>query len=80
MRRHLIGTVVKTSMQKTAVVRVDRVVVHPKYRKRYKISKKFLVHDPENKAKVGTQVTIKETRPISKTKRWILVSDVVVTK
>jgi small subunit ribosomal protein S17 len=67
-------------MQKTAVVRVDRVVVHPKYRKRYKISKKFLVHDPENKAKVGTQVTIKETRPISKTKRWILVSDVVVTK
>lgn len=80
MRRHLIGTVVKTSMQKTAVVRVDRVVVHPKYRKRYKISKKFLVHDPENKAKIGTQVTIKETRPISKTKRWILVSDVVVTK
>jgi len=73
-RRTLQGTVVSTSMQKTATVRVDNVKVHPKYHKRYTVSKKYFVHDEEGKAKVGDIVTIKEIRPLSKNKRWVLVS------
>lgn len=75
MRRHLEGTVIRVSNEKTISVRVDRVAMHPKYHKRYTASTKFIVHDPENKAKVGQRVTIKETRPISKRKRWILVTE-----
>lgn len=74
MRRILHGVVTKTSMQKTVSVRVDRVALHPKYHKRFTKSTVFLAHDPEGTAKVGEKVTIKETRPISKRKHWILVT------
>lgn len=69
-RRHLVGTVVSAKMAKTVVVRIERTVQHPKYGKTYAVSKKYKVHDPEGKAKVGDLVEIEETRPISSEKRW----------
>ena len=68
------GTVVKTAMKDTCTVEVSRYVQHPKYKKYYTASKKFLVHDAGNAAKVGDKVTIRETRPISKRKRFIIAS------
>ncbi|MCE9541160.1 30S ribosomal protein S17 [Candidatus Kaiserbacteria bacterium] len=67
------GVVVKSAMKDTCTVQVDRYVKHPKYQKFMRLSKKFLVHDVGNTAEVGAKVTIKETRPISKRKRFILV-------
>ncbi len=67
------GVVVKTAMKDTATVSVERFVMHPKYKKFMKLSKKFLVHDPGNTAQVGEKVTIKETRPISKLKHFVFV-------
>ena len=67
------GVVVKAAMKDTATVSVERYVQHPKYKKYMKLSKKFLVHDPGNTAAVGEKVTIKETRPISKRKHFIIV-------
>jgi small subunit ribosomal protein S17 len=66
------GVVVKTAMKDTATVSVQRYVKHPKYKKYMKKSVKFLVHNPGNTLKVGEKVTIKETRPISKRKRFIV--------
>ena len=67
------GVVVKTAMKDTATVMVESYVKHPKYKKYQRRSKKFLVHDPGNTAQVGQKVTIKETRPISKRKRFVVV-------
>ena len=67
------GIVVKAAMKDTATVSVERYVQHPKYKKYMKLSKKFLVHDPGNTVAVGEKVTIKETRPISKRKHFIIV-------
>lgn len=72
-RRKLVGTVISTAMNKTAVVRVDRVKIHKKYQKRYTVSKKFKAHDENNSSKVGERVTIEETRPVSKEKKWRIV-------
>ncbi len=68
------GVVVKAAMKDTVTVQVERYVKHPKYKKYMRLSKKFLVHNPGNTAVVGAKVTIKETRPISKLKRFIIVS------
>lgn len=68
------GMVVSSSMNKTIVVQVDRTVVHPKYGKRYVTSKRFHVHDEQNEAQVGQKVSFFECRPISKKKRWCLLS------
>ena len=67
------GVVVKAAMKDTVTVQVERYEKHPKYKKYMKLSKKFLVHNPGNTVEVGTKVTIKETRPISKRKRFIIV-------
>ncbi len=67
------GVVVKTAMKDTATVLVERYVKHSKYKKYQRLSKKFLVHDEGNVAQVGEKVTIKEVRPISKRKRFIIV-------
>lgn len=67
------GIVVKTAMKDTATVQVERYVKHPKYKKYQRKSVKFLAHDEGNAAKVGDKVTIKETRPISKRKHFIIV-------
>jgi small subunit ribosomal protein S17 len=71
--RTLTGTVVKLSMQKTILVRVDRSIRHPQYNKLITKSRTFPVHDERGEAKIGQMVTFVETRPISKTKRWRLV-------
>ncbi len=67
------GVVVKSAMKDTVTVLVERYEKHPKYKKYMRLSKKFLVHNPGNTVEIGTKVTIKETRPISKRKRFIIV-------
>ena len=66
------GVVVSTSMDKTIVVRVDTVKAHQRYKKIVRRTSKFHAHDESNQAKIGDQVRIVETRPLSKTKRWRL--------
>ncbi|MDP2656483.1 MAG: 30S ribosomal protein S17 [bacterium] len=68
------GVVVSDKMDKTIVVRVDTVAVHPKYRKRYIVSKRFHVHDEKNLHKVGEKIRFVETRPISRHKKWRVLS------
>ncbi|PIR83858.1 30S ribosomal protein S17 [Candidatus Kaiserbacteria bacterium CG10_big_fil_rev_8_21_14_0_10_51_14] len=68
------GVVVKSAMKDTCTVQVERYVKHPKYKKYLRRSKKFLVHNPGNTAQVGEKVVIRETRPISRRKRFVLVS------
>lgn len=70
-RRRLVGTVVSTKMQKTAVVEVERVYRHPLYRKVVRAAKTFKVHD-ELGASPGDKVRIVESKPISKTKHWVV--------
>ncbi len=67
------GTVVASKMMDTCTVAVERYVMHPKYKKFMRRTKKFLVHDKGNTATVGQAVEIRETRPISKRKYFELV-------
>src|SRR5437764_9244731 len=67
-----VGEVVSTKMNKTIVVAVDMKKAHPLYRRVISRSKKFYVHDEENRALLGDVVRIEETRPMSKLKRWRL--------
>ncbi len=69
-RKERRGTVVSDRADKTVVVRVDRRISHPLYRKAMIRSKKYHVHDEENEYRVGDVVRIQETRPLSKLKRW----------
>jgi small subunit ribosomal protein S17 len=71
-KKELIGEVVSDKMQKTIVVKVARVKLHPKYKRRFLVHKKYKVHDPKEEAKVGDIVLFRETSPISKTKKWVL--------
>ena len=72
-RKERIGIVVSDKMRKTIIVRVERKVEHPLYKKIIKRYKKFKVHDEKNQAKIGDLVRIQETRPLSKMKRWRLI-------
>jgi len=72
MPRKMSGVVESNAMQKTIVVRVERQVAHPKYRKLIKRSMKLHAHDENSDAKVGDVVTVVECRPYSKTKTWRL--------
>lgn len=72
-RKTRIGIVVSNKMNKTVTVTIDRMVPHPLYKKYFKKSKKYHVHDELQMAAVGDKVLIMETRPLSKTKRWRLV-------
>jgi small subunit ribosomal protein S17 len=74
-RRVLRGTVVGTKMKDTITVAVERYVMHPKYKKFMRRTKKFLVHDAGNTAVVGQQVSIEETRPLSKRKHFTLIKN-----
>ncbi len=69
-----VGKVVSTKMKDTIIVLVDRFVLHPLYKKPIKRRKQFAVHAPNHAVKEGDIVTIKETRPISKKKHFMLVS------
>ena len=71
-RKQRVGKVVSDGCDKTIVVRVDRRVQHPLYKKVVIRSRKYHVHDEHNDARVGDKVRISETRPLSKMKRWEL--------
>jgi small subunit ribosomal protein S17 len=71
-RKERVGLVVSDAPEKTVTVSVEALVRHPKYKKRVRRSKKFMVHDEGNEARVGDTVRIIETRPISARKRWRL--------
>lgn len=74
LRKTRTGTVVSDKMDKTVVVEVRDSVRHPLYKKIIKRTVKFKAHDEKNEAGIGDRVTIMETRPISKDKRWRLIS------
>lgn len=69
-KKQLKGEVVSNKMKKTVVVKVERVKEHPKYKRRYRYSKKYKAHDETGELKVGDEVIIEECRPISKDKNW----------
>ena len=71
-RRILQGIVVSDKGDKTVIVRVEKSVMHPLYKKYIKKHNRYATHDPENKYKTGDAISIIESRPISKTKKWIV--------
>jgi small subunit ribosomal protein S17 len=68
------GIVTSNKMEMTIVVTVHSYKTHPKYKKRFRVSKKFYAHDPEKKYQIGDEVVIYETRPLSKLKRWTVIA------
>ncbi len=78
MGRREIGIVVSDKMDKTVIVRIERLVMHPKYKKYIKKYTKVACHNPGNRAKMGDKVLIEETRPLSKTKHFRVVE--ILTK
>ncbi len=73
LRKTRVGKVVSNKMDKTAVVAIEDNIMHPKYGKVVKRTVKFKVHDENNECNIGDKVSIMETRPLSKDKRWRLV-------
>ena len=75
IKKPITAKVVKTAMNKSAVVSVERLVKHPVNGKYIKRSTKYHIHDENNQCNVGDIIKIKQCRPISKTKTWTLVED-----
>ncbi len=73
LKKELVGVVTSDAMNKTITVSVEQLKLHPLYKKGIKRTKKYKAHDEENKAKVGDLVRIRECRPLSKTKRWVMI-------
>ncbi|MGB0870791.1 MAG: 30S ribosomal protein S17 [Flavobacteriales bacterium] len=73
LRKERIGVVVSDKMNKSITVNIERRVKHPMYGKFVKTSKKFIAHDENNDCNIGDTVSIMETRPLSKRKRWRLI-------
>lgn len=71
--KELIGVVVGDKTEQTRVVLVTTVKMHPIYKKRFSVKKKYYVHDEENKSKLDDKVLIRETKPLSKMKKWTLI-------
>ncbi len=69
-KKKLTGVIVSNKMQKTAVVRVEQTKEHPKYKRRYRIHRKYKAHVDSGEYNVGDKVVIEECRPISKEKKW----------
>jgi len=74
-RRILQGVVVSDKQEKTVVVKVERRFMHPLYKKFIKRSKKYAAHDEDNQFKTGDLVKIQETKPISKNKTWVVITE-----
>ena len=74
-KRILQGVAVRDARDKTVIVRVERRVMHPVYKKFIMRSKKYAAHDEHNLVKAGTVIRIEESRPISKRKRWVVLKD-----
>lgn len=75
--RTLKGVVVSDKMQKTIVVAISRLTMHPKYKKYYKITKRYKVHDEKGEYHTGDKVLIQETRPMSKEKNWTVLNKII---
>ena len=73
-KKQLIGKVISNKMQKTVVVLVERIKEHQKYKRRFKVKKKYKAHDEKGEYKIGDRVIIEECRPLSKEKRWRVIS------
>jgi len=73
-KKKLIGIVVSDKMQKTVVVKVESIKEHPKYKRRYKVHKKYKAHDEKQEYHTGDKVTIEEANPISKEKKWKVIN------
>jgi len=68
------GKIVSNIQAKTLIIEVTNSKIHPKYKKSYKVSRKFCAHNPEDKKfEIGDEITIYATKPISKTKKWTIV-------
>ncbi len=72
-RQEKVGTVTSNRMQKTVVVTVERQVMHPLYKRVVRRAKNFLAHDEKSECQVGDRVRIRQTRPLSRRKRWRVV-------
>ena len=72
-KRILQGTVVSDACDKTVIVRVERRVMHPVYKKYVSRSKKYAAHDEDNRYRAGDAVRIEESRPLSKRKHWVVI-------
>ncbi|MFA5228565.1 MAG: 30S ribosomal protein S17 [Candidatus Paceibacterota bacterium] len=73
-KKELIGLIVSDKMQKTVVVEVETIKEHPKYKRRYKSHKKYKAHCESGDCKIGDRVSIRECNPISKDKKWEIIS------
>lgn len=71
-RQEKTGVVISDKMDKTVVVEVERFVMHPLYHKYLRRRSRFMAHDEKNACGIGDKVTISETRPLSKRKRWVV--------
>ncbi|MFA6599244.1 MAG: 30S ribosomal protein S17 [Ignavibacteriaceae bacterium] len=80
LRKTRQGKVVSNKMEKTITVSIERRVPHPVYKKYFKKTTKLMAHDEKNECNIGDVVTIMETRPLSKIKRWRLVEVVEKAK
>lgn len=76
MKKKLKGTIISDKMKNTAVVKVDRLVAHPKYQKRFKVSKKYKAHMIDGSFQVGDVVIIEACRPISKGKKFKIIEKI----
>lgn len=74
-KRVLTGVVVSDKADKTVVVKVERRFMHPQMKKTIRRSKNYHAHDAENRCRVGETVFIQESRPLSKTKKWVVVDE-----
>ena len=79
IRKKMVGVVIGNKMDKTAVVMVNRLVKHNTYGKYVKKQNKYMAHDPQNRCNMGDKVTIIESRPLSKRKRWHIIEIVETT-
>ena len=70
IKREVSGTVISNKMENTVVVQVERLVKHPLYKKYIRRRNKFMAHDKDNACQIGDRVTLLETKPLSKNKRW----------
>ena len=75
-KKQLKGIIVSDKMDKTVVVKVERIVQDPKYKKRYKVHKKYKAHDEKEEYKMSDKVIIEECRPLSKDKNWRVISKI----
>lgn len=78
-RKELVGMVLSNKMNKTSIVQVTRLVQHPLFQKVVRVRKKYVAHD-EKKSKIGDKVRIRETKPVSKLKRWQIVEVITAVK